>query len=276
MSEFSRLNALKKSAFNTANLSGLAAVFLSYSIGSAAGTLVFLLAVLVGSYNKYQSVRGKYGAADTNPLLNLIRNPALTAQILMLAAFINFIKAGYNGFMAPDEQISYFICLSLAWLFGFLGDDALRRNDTTNFSDPLLRNNQALWIKTFIYVTRNPVFYYLLTNLFFSSAIFLTPGSNQESSSFLFFINTLAVITALSGVFYGIIRGVKMMKGIIDPSQTNNGVINFITVIMNLEIGIISMIQGLYWVVFAQILFAIANITCLYETRHALDKEKHF
>lgn len=270
--------ALQKSIFNAANLSGLAAIFLSYSIGSLLGTFIFIIAVFIGSYNKYRSVINNHYDPTTKIFLKILNDPSLTAQILMVAAFINFVKTGYDGLISPTEEFIYFITLATAWFFGFLGDDALRRNDKANFSSNILPKDQPLWIKTLIYVTRNPVFYYLITNMFFSIAILLSPQGEliEEDKAILEAINILAILTAIIGVSYSIWRGTQMIQKKISPAQTNDGVINWITVLINIEIGVMSIMQEIYWVAFAQILYIVANITCLYETRIALKKEKHF
>lgn len=269
-------NALKKSIFNTANMGGLGALCLSYSVGSLVGTFIFFLAVIIGSLNKYRSILNDYKTKKINPYIKFLQAPALTAQILMLAAFINFLKSSYNAFQATSSDVLYFTFLACAWFFGFLADDMLRRNDTTNFSEKAGSKNQTLLIKAFIYVTRNPVFYYIITNMFFACAIVLSPNQELENISILYPINILVIITSAIGVGYGIWRGFQMILEKITPDQTNNGVINIIIVIANMEVLFIAIIQGLYFVILAQIFFAIANITVLFETRHALKKEKHF
>ncbi len=276
MSSPYKIEAIKKSIFNAANLSGLSAVFLSYSIGSLLGTLAFIVAVIIGSFNKYKAVTHQDKIKHKKGLLKILDDPSLTAQILMLAAFINFIKAVYSGTTTTiPSEVLYFAVLAPAWFFGFLGDDALRRNDKANFSSKILSKRKPLWIKTFIYVTRNPVFYYILTNIFFSMAILLSPQGNNSDTmiSIIGVLNIIAIITALFGLSYAFWKGIQMIRGKITPEQTNDGMINFVTVLINLEIGVMAFMQGLYWIVLSQLLFAVANIVCLYETRHALSKE---
>lgn len=273
MSSLSKITALKKSVFNAANLSGLAAIFLSYSVGSLLGTAIFFIAVIIGSMNKYRATMGLKNNNSAHKFFQILNDPSLTAQILMVAAFINFTKTSYDAVYAPPIDTAYFGFLALAWFFGFLGDDALRRNDKTNFTLKVQSNPHPLWRKTFIYITRNPVFYFTITNMFFASAILLIPDKNGAESFLLGTINITVIITALIAVFYAAYKGFQMISGKITAEKTNDGVINMITVIINFEVATMSGLQGLYWVVLAQLLFAVSNIICLYETRHALSKE---
>ncbi len=273
--------ALQKSILNTANLSGFAAIFLSYSIGSMAGTIIFALSVIIGSINKYRSVLNNHQKISKNTFIKILQTPALTAQILMLGALINFIKTSYDAFQAPSSEVLYFSILAGAWFFGFLGDDILRRNDTTNFSAEAQSKQQPLWMKAFIYVTRNPVFYYIITNMFFAGAIILYPEKTAADTSTLHLMNMVVIGTSFIGTsFIGIIyaarQGTQMAKGEITPEKTNNGIINIVSVLTNFEVAGIALIQGLHFIVIAQILYALANVIALYETRHALEKERHF
>lgn len=269
-----KIYALKKSVINATNISGVAAIFLSYSLGAWLGTIAFVVAVLIGTYNKYQSTLGAQATPSPIKIIRYVQDPSLTAQILMAAAFINFIKIGYTGFISEGDIALYFFILSIAWFFGFLGDDALRRNDKTNFSAPAVQNTQSLWLKTLIYVTRNPVFYYLITNAFFAYAVFLKPEAGETiATNFDIWVNGAALLTGLAGVLYAFYRAWLCLKGRITQEGINDGMINIIIVLLNFEIAALSLSKGLLWVAVAQILFAIANILCLFETRDALDKE---
>lgn len=274
MSATLKATAIKKSIFNAANLSGLAAIFLSYSMGSLIGTFIFIIAVIVGSLNKYRTTINRKHT-EQKGFLKILNDPSLTAQILMVAALINFFKTGYDGFLVPPSESLYFVCLAIAWFLGFLGDNSLRRNDKTNFSFHVLSKRLPLWIKTFIYVTRNPVFYYTVSNIFFSVAVLLNTNKLHTiaETSILETLNILAIVTALTATFYGLWRGIQMIQEKITSEQTNDGVINFISIIVTFEIGAMAAIQGLYWVVVAMALYAISNIVHFYETRHALQKE---
>lgn len=275
MAKPSKKHALQKAVINTPNLGAMAAVFLSYSLGSILGTFVFIIAVIFGSYNKYNAVLHKKNIENKSSIFKFLNAPSLTAEILMAAAFINFIKTGYNGLHAPEEEILYYMTLSTAWFLGFWGDNTLRLNDKTNFSLKSAPKEKRPWIKAFIYILRNPVFYYTLCNMFLSMAILFASNTADSinHNTTLSYLNILVITTACIGVLYSFYKSVQVIKNKITAEQSNNGVINYILIAINIELAAMSFIEGLHWVIVAQIFYIISNITCLFETRQALKKE---
>ena len=265
---------LGRAVFNTSNLSGLAAIFLSYSLGSLIGTFIFALAVIVGTVNKYRSLQDLH--APRNIFERILNSPALTAQILMVGAGINFLNGLYDCFTSPQETIAYHLAITGAWFFGFLGDDAIRRNDNTNFTKGTKAKEQSLLVKTFIFVTRNPTFYFLITNMLFAIAILLQLDKEHDMHTLIISSSFVTITVSILGVTYGIYRGFLMAKEKINPEQANDGVVNYATVIANLTISVQVGLQGFIWVALSQIIYAISNIIAIYETRSALAKEKHF
>ena len=265
---------LTRAIFNTSNLSGLAAIFLSYSLGSLIGTFMFFAAVVVGTINKYRSIQK--GHRPKNIFEKLLNDPSITAQILMLGAGSNFLNGLYDSWSAPPETLSYHMALSAAWFFGFLGDDAIRRNDKTNFDDVKQAKKQNIFIKAFIFITRNPTFYFLITNMLFAIAILIQLSPEQSMYNVIVSSSLVTIIASIYGVLYGLWRGFLMAKGEISPEKANDGVVNYATVIANLSIAMQVGLQGFIWVSIAQIIYAISNIIAIYETRNALEKEKHF
>lgn len=263
-------NVFVKVLFSASNLNGLAAMFLSYSLGSIAGTLIFAAAALIGCINKYRSLIGKNNFQ--NFWLKRLTDPSLTAQILMAAAGMNAIMAVYNIVNDP-ENMTHHIFLMIAWSFGVLGDDALRRNDKTNFSDIAKEKLQKFWLKTLIYVTRNPIFYYMFVNIFFSLAILIAPMKSAAQNGALLSLTILAITLAVGGIIYAIRQGYRMLTNKISAHQTNNGISNFMMILINVIMGTMAYLQGLEWLILSQILFCASNIMIFFETQNALAKE---
>lgn len=260
-------NIYIKVLFSASNLNGVAAVFLSYALGSWVGSVIFAGAAIIGCMNKYRSLKGRNNFQ--NFWLKRFTDPSLTAQILMVAAGINAIMAGYNVFNDPVHMMHH-IFLTLAWTFGVLGDDALRRNDKTNFSLDIIAVKRHIVLKTFIYVTRNPVFYYLFVNVFFACGV-LTMSQQQEPYVVIF--TSIAIVSGLIGIIYSSIQAYKVLSGGIKVEETNNGVTNILLSIANFSIGITAAIGMMIWLLMSQIIYCVVNILLLFETRNALEKE---
>ncbi len=260
-------NIYLKVLLSASNLNGLAAVFLSFSLGSIPGSVIFAAAAIIGSINKFRSLQGK--AVFQNFWMQRLTDPSLTAQILMIAAGINAVMAGYNIFN-DNAHMAHHIFLTLAWTFGVLGDDALRRNDKVNFSLDTIAVKRNLFLKTFVYVTRNPVFYYMLVNIFFAFGV-LTLSQQQESYVIIF--TSVAVLAGMIGVMYSCVQAYKVLCGDITIEETNNGVTNIFLSIANASICIIAFISVMIWLLISQIIYCFVNILLLFETRNALEKE---
>ena len=82
------------------------------------------------------------------------------------------------------------------------------------------------------------------------------------------------ISVSVLGVLYSLRQGIKMLKGDIQPEQTNNGVSNIAMTFVNTTMACMAVLQGMPWLLLSQILFCIANITIYFETKTALAKEK--
>jgi len=177
----------------------------------------------------------------------------------------------FYSIFTQSEYALYYLLLTLAWTFGVLGDDALRRNDKTNFANDFVQKERSLWLRVFIYTTRNPIFYYLVLNVFFSSAIFIAPEGQQTDA--LLTLNMFCIFVSISGVIYSLRQGKRMLKNEIKSEQTNDGISNIAMTFVNMTIAIMAILQDMPWLLASQILFCIANIVIYFETKNALEKE---
>lgn len=260
-------NIYLKVLLSASNLNGFAAAFLSFSLGSIPGSIIFTAAAIIGSINKFRSLQGK--TISQRFWLQRLTDPSLTAQILMIAAGINAVIAGYNVFN-DSAHMMHHIFLTLAWTFGVLGDDALRRNDKVNFSLSAVAVKRNILLKIFVYVTRNPVFYYMFVNVFFALGV-LTLSQQQEMHVIIFTI--IAVLAGMMGILYSCFQAYRVLCADIAVEETNNGVTNILLSIANASIGITAAISAMVWLLMSQIIYCFVNILLLFETRSALEKE---
>ena len=113
---------LFQAVFNAANLNGIGAVLMSLGLGSVVGSLIFLVAVLLGTWNKYRALT-LVEMEPRNALERFLRKPSLTAQALMVAAAYNAVEAYFT--YTTTGQLA-FLAIGIGWTFGVLGDNALR------------------------------------------------------------------------------------------------------------------------------------------------------
>lgn len=257
------------SAFlNSANLNGLAAILLSWGIGAWPGTLIFALAVVIGTYNKARPFTLK---ENTSPWLKYWSDPSLTAKILMLAAALNCAISCFEVIMGAANERLYHALAALAWGFGVAGDDALRRNDRANFTAVKAQNRPAGKRGAIFLAARNPSFYYLACNIFTSSTTLIKSGAEVGSISLT--VNIIVVIISLAGMGYCIWRAYLADAGRINQDQINDGTVNYANVLTNTGIGTIALIGGHNTIFLAQFLFCLSNIRAIQETRRALKRE---
>lgn len=254
--------------FNAANLNGLAAVLLSWGLGFWPGTIIFILAVAVGTYNKTRSFSLNDGASFWRRHLS---DPSITAKILMLAAGLNAIAAGYQAMTGQADERLYHLLAALAWGFGVAGDDALRRNDRANFTAIERLDRPAGWHGALFLAVRNPSFYYLAVNIFMSGATLLKSGT--EISTLSLALHIIVTILSLAGMGYCVFRACLAHAGVIEQHHINDGVVNVANALTCVGIGLIALMGGHYTIFMAQFLFCLSNIRAIRETRSALNRE---
>jgi protein-S-isoprenylcysteine O-methyltransferase Ste14 len=260
---------LSKATLNASNINAIAAALFSVSFGSIPGTIIFVFAATIGTLNKYKTLKEK--KYHKNFLVRELSDPSITAKILMIAAGINTIANGWN-LLTYDENLLYYFILTSAWGFGFLGDDMLRRNDKTNFSQDIKKGKeQNLWLRGLWITVRDPLLYYIICNIFFTLAVLIEPSG--EMTFVLKSLATSIIFISLLAIFYSFFRAIRIVKGDIDIKKAHNGTIAFCGVGINFILTIMALLQGLPWIFAAQILFCLSNIMIFFETRHALKRE---
>lgn len=270
------MTRLGHAVFNTTNLSGLAAISLSWGLGATYGVAAFIFAVLIGTYNKYMGLR----AAETenpvpvsqNRFLRELSDPSITAKVLMVAASINCIEAAVKTFTGSDDMFLYHLMTAMAWMFGVLGDDALRRNDKTNFSAAMAEKMKTGLRGHMAAAVRNPSFYYLACNIFISTATVTKNIHGVDTAQII--INAFIILLSLFGMGYAINKVWQVSQAGALGATIHDGVINYINVAVNSGVGILCILTQNWPVFFSQILFCIANVKALYETRNALHREQ--
>jgi len=261
-------SALLRVLFSASNLNGFAAACLSYSLGSLPGTLLFVFAALIGCVNKYHALTTQ--KSFQNLLMRRLSDPSITAQVLMGAALINAVMAGWQ-FMTFSEPVLYYAALTCAWTFGVLGDDALRRNDKTNFANLFQSKGRPVWLRVFLLTTRNPIFYYFFVNFFFALALFFSGGNNEKG---ILLLTALIILSTISGIIYCVFKAFQFLTGAIQKSRMNGIEISLISNAVNMMLAFSAYMQDFHWMVLAQIIFLMANLSLYFETRSALDKEQ--
>jgi len=261
---------LARAVFSASNINAIAASLFSISLGALAGTIVFILAAIIGTLNKYQSLRGSKNRS-TNIFLKRFADPSITAQILMLAAGINAVLTAWL-LITSNEYFIYHLVLTCAWGFGCLGDDMLRRNDNTNFSDNFkIKKDRPLWIQALWVTIRDPLFYYITCNIFFTLAVLVSPEGAM--TTLLIAMSVCVIFMSLFAVSYSFFKAFDIIKGKIETSQSHDYVCALCSAIINLTLMAMAALQGLEWVVAAQILFFLSNILIFFETQRALQTE---
>lgn len=276
----SKTRASLKAIFNTANFNGVGATLMSLDVGSALGTLMYFSAVTAGTYNKYHGLTK--GEARKGPLLNALTHPAITAATFMGAASYNFYVAANNYMTQSNELALTNLLIMSGWITGFLGDNALRRLDTTNFN----RNAKALGSsaksklrKAFNAVVSNPTIFYGLTSTFFVQSG-LANRKDEAGNPVPMFSGPEGALGIATGglvgvgIGYAAYRTWQAAHGKIPSDQINDGTMNYMAFFAKLGYGILAFASGEYGLAAAHLMFAGSSLKVIYETRAALSKKK--
>jgi hypothetical protein len=267
-----------KSIFSTANLNGTAAVLMSLDMGSLPASALYIYAVLAGTWNKYQSLKND-GATDSGPdntsaISRVLKDPSITARVLMAAAAYNFVDSGMDLLTGAEGEQAAHCLRMLGWVCGFLGDNALRRLDMVNFKkDATLGEPPKSKLReTFNALTANPTIFYNGASMAFTLALLSGKASNGFAS-LEGGIGLAALCLVLTGIGHAIRRTWKATKGEIDTGQINDGVMNYCSSASKATQSIVALMSGKYWLATAQLIFTASNIKVIQETREALGKK---
>ena len=269
----SRYKNLRKASFNATNLNGVAAISLSIGMGSITGSLLFASAVAVGTYIKYKNLKGEVvtdEAKQRNILQRIANDPSLTAKILMAAAGLNCLDATADIFLQDETKLVENITRAVAWGFGVLGDDALRRLDKINFKDLVERPAaKASKLKSaFKAATSNPAIFYNATNIAFLTNMMQETSLTSPEGLF----GAAIAGTFALGIGHSLRRTFQATKGVIHPDKINDGPLNILSAAGITGQSLFAASTGHYYVAGAQVIFAGSAIKSLFETRASLRK----
>lgn len=267
-------NALK-SIFSTANLNGCAAVLMSMDMGSIPASVLYIYAILAGTWNKYHALKGARETApeETGVVARILKDPSITARVLMAAAAYNFIDSGMDILTGPEGDQAVNVLRTLGWACGFLGDNALRRLDAVNFKkdETFGEKPRSKLRETFNALTANPTIFYNGASMAFTLAV-LSSKASAGFSSLEGGLGLAALCLVLTGIGHAVNRTWKAAKGEIGTDQINDGVMNYCSSASKATQSIVAMMSGKYWLAAAQIIFTASNIKVIRETREALNK----
>jgi hypothetical protein len=119
---------------------------------------------------------------------------------------------------------------------------------------------------------RNPSFYYLACNIFISTATVTKNIQGVDMAQIV--INVFIILLSLFGMGYAINKVWQVSQAGALGATIHDGVINYINVGVNSGVGVLCILTQNWPVFFSQILFCIANVKALYETRNALHREQ--
>ena len=273
----STLKNILGSFFNAANFNGLGATIFSIGMGSLIGASIFMSAIILGSINKFISLQSmddtkasqSSNAKSSHILKRAIMDPTLTAKVFMLATAYNCADALYDAYLSQDVERTQSLLMALGWWLGCVGDNALRRLDSVNFSarTSSIKTSIDFW-GIITAIISNPVIFYNSTVMCFAGSMLLAP--NISSLEFITGIITISIVTA--SLVYAGYRGVMVAKLGHDIDSINDGVTNVIGALVTVGFGALGAASGNYWVMVSQFMFGSSCIKALFETRSALKK----
>lgn len=271
-----------KAIFSTATLNGAAALLMSADMGSLPASALYLYAALAGAWNKYQALddsgvkinTGEGSGADLGAMARFLKNPSMTARILMAAALYNFADCGVNLVTGPEDEQAANALKAFGWACGFLGDNALRRLDAVNFTkgETLGGKPRSRLREAFNALTANPTIFYNGASMAFTMAILSSRGADGFSS-LEGGLGMAALCVVLTGIGHAVRRTWQATKGDIETAQINDGVMNYCSSIAKATQGVVSFMSGKYWLAAAQAIFMASSLKVVHETRDALDRK---
>lgn len=276
MTASEKLRNAWKALSSTATLNGGAATLMSYDMGAASATGVYLSAALAGAVNKYRALNNGGDAPKTDGFfLRILTDPSITPKIFMGAAAANFMLAAYSTVAGAPEDQSVNALRMAGWVCGFLGDNAMRRLDAANY-----RTAGTVAVKgsrlreTFNALTVNPTLFYNGASVAFTLSLH---GGGSHAAAPSAAENLLlygAVGLILAGTAHAVKRTWDAAQGRIATDKINDGVMNACSsVSKGMQSMVTTMAGGHPWLAAAQSIFTISNIKVIFETRRALGKK---
>ncbi|MFZ4763142.1 MAG: hypothetical protein ACOYK8_10030 [Alphaproteobacteria bacterium] len=261
-----------KAIFNTANMSSMGAIFLSLGLGAREGAAIFAMAIVVGTYNKYQALTEKELLSQKNIWQKQMADPSLTAKIVMGAATINLLHSVYQLFNEPGNEAMN-ITKASAWLFGLVGDNALRRLDKVNFqqNEDVVATKKSPLMASMEAMTYNPTFFYNLSNISMVAVLL----QNPSNSAFDMLMGGITASLYVAADMHALKKSWAAAQGQISAQEVNDGIMNRLTSVGGVGQGVLAGVTGNFWVAGAQIMFATSSMFSLYETRLALRKKNN-
>lgn len=252
-----KYDILFKTLLSGSTLNAMAASLISFSMGSIIGTAIFLVALFLGTWNKYRSLRNDPDARLTTRL-RFLRDPALTAKILLCAASLNMMCAIGDIIQYGVGEHGANIWMAVLWLFGVLGDYVLIRLDNANYK------GQKIQKHALIALLMNPALYYKICTMIV--AIILVQKVMIGSLEFI--IGWGIIITILMTIIYTALQTIIALKR---KQSKTSGHINIISGLASIGMAILAVTTADYAICVAQSLFALSSLRTLYEAKSALE-----
>lgn len=256
------------SYFNTLNILSLGGLLLSLSEFSWPGIGFFGVTFLFSLFNTgHERKIEKQGEKPS------YKGREYVGGALMLAAGLNFLWEGFASGMAfLDGGFSMALwgglAVTAAWAFGFMGDNAVRRN--AKYKD-VKGDADGKPLGTWDVVFANPSFFFNGTAAAFAlNSMLLNPVGS------LGFLAGAGIFTALAGsMLYAVNRGFKAKNGEIEAEEINDGVLNALAAAGNLVLAGFAFFTALtvsgaemqYVFAAAQLVFAASALTNLFDTQ---------
>ncbi len=267
--------------FSSANFIALGAAALSAGLESMIGAVLYLLALVFGTWNKYQSLTAEEDPAKKNrgPVMRFLCDPSLTAQILMLIALYNGIEASWMAFTDDRSELFFHVTRAAMWYLGVLGDNAIRINDSVNFTRffHAAQDIHSRLKASVLALIANPAFFYSLLGLPFIMNLM----ESARAFSLESFVGGWAFLLYGSGVSYAVWRSFLATNNKIGIHDVNDGPSNIFLACGNLSVAVLAGVNA--WltgggfnpyccVCFSQIVFACSGLLLIRETRLALHR----
>lgn len=184
--------------FNTANMNAVGASLLSITMGSSTGTVLFLIAALIGTFNKIVSSEDE----QQIKIIEILNAPSLTAVILTIASLCNTLIVLYGTFQLSNYQTketAVGIALTIAWGAGFLGDVILILLDIINYPHSSRTQLLERWrssLKSLPQSIFNPAIMYSWSAFGFIFTSLLEPSQKSNLPVSMYVLGIMALMVA--------------------------------------------------------------------------------